>query len=103
MATRADAIAIVREHFHSGQFLNELDARVGYQTESQNADKADALRAYLVENLQPAFADLDFKTRLIESPTGRGPYLLAEYREHAALPTSLSTGQGDVVDCMVGG
>ncbi|MBR0751900.1 M20 family metallopeptidase [Bradyrhizobium jicamae] len=102
MATRADAIAIVREHLHSGQFLNELDARVGYQTESQNADKADALRAYLVENLQPAFADLDFTTRLIESPTGRGPYLLAEYREDAALPTVLSYGHGDVVDGMVG-
>ena len=65
MATREDAIANVREHFQSGQFLKELDRRVGYQTESLNADKADALRAYLVENLQPAFAELDFKTRLI--------------------------------------
>lgn len=69
MATRADAIANVREHFQSGQFLKELDRRVGYQTESLNADKGDALRAYLVENLQPAFAELDFKTRLIEPPS----------------------------------
>ncbi|MFN5718834.1 MAG: M20/M25/M40 family metallo-hydrolase, partial [Bradyrhizobium sp.] len=102
MATREDAIANVREHFQSGQFLKELDRRVGYQTESLNADKADALRAYLVENLQPAFAELDFKTRLIESPTGRGPYLIADYQEDAARPTVLTYGHGDVVDGMVG-
>ena len=36
MATRADAIAHVREHLHSGAFLTELDRRVGYRTESQN-------------------------------------------------------------------
>jgi len=102
MATRADAIAIVREHFQSGQFLKELDRRVGYQTESLNADKADALRAYLVENLQPAFTDLDFTTRLIESPTGRGPYLIADYQEDTSRPTVLSYGHGDVVDGMVG-
>ncbi|MGY3131699.1 acetylornithine deacetylase/succinyl-diaminopimelate desuccinylase-like protein [Bradyrhizobium sp. USDA 4501] len=102
MATRADAIAKVREHFQSGEFLKELDRRVGYQTESLNADKADALRAYLVENLQPAFAELDFKTHLIESPTGRGPYLIADYQEDASRPTVLTYGHGDVVDGMVG-
>ncbi|MBR0694120.1 M20 family metallopeptidase [Bradyrhizobium lablabi] len=102
MATRADAIAIAREHFQSGQFLKELGARVAYQTESVNADKADALRAYLVENLQPALAELDFKTRLIESPTGRGPYLIADYQEDASRPTVLTYGHGDVVDGMAG-
>jgi acetylornithine deacetylase/succinyl-diaminopimelate desuccinylase-like protein len=102
MATRADAIARVRQHLHSGEFLEELDRRVAYQTESQNADRGDALRAYLVENLLPAFGELDFTTRLIESPTGRGPYLLAEYHEDAARPTVLTYGHGDVVDGMVG-
>jgi acetylornithine deacetylase/succinyl-diaminopimelate desuccinylase-like protein len=102
MATRADAIAKVRQHLHSGEFLEELDRRVAYQTESQNADHGDALRAYLVENLLPAFGELDFTTRLIESPTGRGPYLLAEYHEDASRPTVLSYGHGDVVDGMTG-
>jgi acetylornithine deacetylase/succinyl-diaminopimelate desuccinylase-like protein len=102
MATRADAIARVRQHLHSGEFLEELDRRVAYQTESQNADRGDALRAYLVENLLPAFGELDFTTRLIESPTGRGPYLLAEYHEDASRPTVLTYGHGDVVDGMVG-
>ena len=55
-----------------------------------------------IEELQPAFAQLDFTTRLIESPTGKGPYLLAEYRESASAPTVLMYGHGDVVDGMVG-
>ena len=44
----------------------------------------------------------DFSTRLIESPTGKGPYLLADYREDASLPTVLTYGHGDVVDGMEG-
>ena len=102
MAIRADAIERVQQHFHSGEFLRELDRRVSYPTESQNPGRGDALRAYLTENLQPAFAELDFSTRLIESPTGKGPYLLAEYIEDASRPTVLSYGHGDVVDGMVG-
>ena len=102
MATRADAIEKVRQHLHSGEFLKDLDKRVAYQTESQNPGREGALRAYLEENLQPAFSELDFTTRLIESPTGKGPYLLAEYREDASRPTVLTYGHGDVVDGMVG-
>src|SRR5438270_5827338 len=102
MADRADAIARVREHLHSGAFLAELGRRVGYRTESQNPGSGEALRAYLVDDLQPAFAALDFSTRLIESPSGKGPYLLADYREDASLPTVLTYGHGDVVDGMEG-
>src|SRR6185436_15739463 len=89
-------------HFASGEFLKILDRRVGYRTESQQKTSGAALRAYLVEELQPAFAALDFETRLIESPSGRGPYLLADYREDASLPTVLTYGHGDVVDGMAG-
>ena len=73
MATRADAIANARQHLHSGAFLGELNRRVGYRTESQNSGSGAALRAYLEEDLQPAFSALDFSTRLIESPTGKRP------------------------------
>jgi acetylornithine deacetylase/succinyl-diaminopimelate desuccinylase-like protein len=100
--TRADAIARAHQHFHSGEFLAELDRRVAYPTESQNPERRGALRAYLEEELTPAFSQLDFSTRLIESPTGKGPYLLAEYRESASAPTVLMYGHGDVVDGMVG-
>ena len=100
--TRADAIDRARQHLRSGAFLELLDRRVGYRTESQNPRGHEALRAYLVEDLTPAFADLDFTTRLIESPTGKGPYLLASYHEDASLPTVLTYGHGDVVDGMEG-
>ncbi|MBI5320251.1 M20 family metallopeptidase [Bradyrhizobium sp.] len=100
--TRADAIDRAREHFRSGEFLRILDRRVGYRTESQQPNSGAALRAYLTDDLQPAFAELGFATQLIESPSGRGPYLLADYREDAALPTVLTYGHGDVVDGMEG-
>jgi acetylornithine deacetylase/succinyl-diaminopimelate desuccinylase-like protein len=100
--TRADAIARACTMLRSGEFLAELDRRVAYQTESQNPWKSDALRAYLTDDLQPAFKSLDFSTRLIESPAGKGPYLLAEYRESVSAPTVLIYGHGDVVDGMAG-
>ena len=100
--TRNDAIARARQHLHSGDFLAELDRRVAYPTESQNPDRRDCLRAYLEEELQPAFSQLAFSSRLIESPTGNNPYLLAEYRESSAVPTVLMYGHGDVVDGMAG-
>src|SRR3954453_8890468 len=100
--TRTDAIARARQHFASGEFLKILDRRVGYRTESQQPNSGAALRAYLLEDLQPAFAALDFETRLIEPPSGKGPFLLAEYREAPSLPTVLTYGHGDVVDGMTG-
>ncbi|MCP4732573.1 MAG: M20/M25/M40 family metallo-hydrolase, partial [Bosea sp.] len=100
--SRADAISRAREHFQSGEFLKILDRRVGYRTESQQPNSGDALRAYLTDELQPAFAELGFTTRLVEPPSGKGPFLLADYREDASLPTVLTYGHGDVVDGMAG-
>src|SRR5580692_6816184 len=100
--TRADAIARAHTMLRSGEFLAELDRRVAYQTESQNPEQGDALRAYLTDDLQPAFAKMDFSTKLIESPAGKGPYLLAEYHETPSAPTVLIYGHGDVVDGMAG-
>jgi acetylornithine deacetylase/succinyl-diaminopimelate desuccinylase-like protein len=100
--TRTAAIDHAHRQFQSGEFLIELDRRVGYRTESQNAERGDALRAYLTEEMQPAFSELDFTTRLIESPSGKAPFLFAEHRESDAAPTVLMYGHGDVVDGMVG-
>ena len=100
--TRTDAIERARQALHSGEFLGELGRRVAYPTESQNPGRGDVLRAYLVEELSPAFAKLGFATKLIESPDGKNPYLLADYRESAAAPTVLMYGHGDVVDGMAG-
>ena len=100
--TRIDAIARARQQLHSGEFLADLERRVAYPTESQNPERRDCLRAYLEKELQPAFSQLDFSTRLIESPSGKNPYLLAEYRESPSAPTVLMYGHGDVVDGMAG-
>jgi len=100
--TRTEAIDHAHRQFQSGEFLVELDRRVGYRTESQNAERGEALRAYLTEEMQPAFSELDFTTKLIESPSGKSPFLLAEHRESASAPTVLMYGHGDVVDGMVG-
>src|ERR1700712_4492770 len=100
--TRADAIARARAQIPSGEFMRELDRRGGFKTESLNAERAGALRAYLEEELKPAFAELDFTSRLIESPSGKTPFLLAEHHEGETLPTVLMYGHGDVVDGMVG-
>jgi acetylornithine deacetylase/succinyl-diaminopimelate desuccinylase-like protein len=100
--SRAEAIDRVVQHLHSGDFLAELGRRVAYPTESQNADRRDVLRAYLEVELQPAFSQLGFSTRLLHSPGGKHPYLLADYRENPSAPAVLMYGHGDVVDGMAG-
>ena len=52
--------------------------------------------------MRPSFAELDFESRLVESPSGKSPFLVAEHREDARLPTVLVYGHGDVVDGMEG-
>lgn len=100
--TRADAIARARNDITSGAFLTELDRRVAFKTESQNASRGAELRAYLEQEMQPAFAALEFESRLVESPSGKAPFLIAEHHESAAKPTVLIYGHGDVVDGMEG-
>ena len=100
--TRADTIHRISQHLHSGDFLAELGRRVAYPTESQHAGTQEVLRAYLEAELQPAFEEIGFTTKLIESPSGKGPYLLADYKESDSAPTVLTYGHGDVVDGMAG-
>src|SRR6201998_43897 len=100
--TRADAIASARQHLHSGAFIAELNRRVGFQTQSQEPLPGDPFRAYLVDGLRPALEELGFSTRLVESPIGKGPFMVADYREDPSLPTVLSYGHGDGVGGMVG-
>lgn len=100
--TRADAIARAVDALHSGAFLADLDRRVAYRSESQNPARGAELRAYLEKELQPVFAELDFTARLVESPSGKSPFLVAEHHESASAPTVLIYGHGDVVDGMVG-
>jgi acetylornithine deacetylase/succinyl-diaminopimelate desuccinylase-like protein len=100
--SRADAIARAREQLESGAFLTELKRRVAYRTESQNPDRGEELRDYLERELKPAFAELDFTSRIVDWPGAKSPFLLAEHQESASSPTVLIYGHGDVVDGMEG-
>jgi len=100
--TRTDAIANAHQLIASGEFLKTLARRVAFQTESQNGGRPKELRAYLEGEMQSAFAELDFESRIVESPSGKSPFLVARHQEDAQLPTVLIYGHGDVVDGMVG-
>src|ERR1700760_2106497 len=100
--TRQDAVANARGLVESGEFLRELEKRVAYKTESQNAERGPELRAYLEEEMTPALAALDFTSKIVDSPSGKSPFLIADHHESADAPTVLIYGHGDVVDGMVG-
>ena len=103
MATRADAIANARQQLHSGEFLAELNRRVGFQTQSQEPlPRRSLARLSRGRTCSPHLKSSGFRPALIESPIGKGPYLLADYREDPSLLTVLSYGHGDVVGGMVG-
>ncbi|HVW53142.1 MAG TPA: M20 family metallopeptidase [Trinickia sp.] len=95
---RADAIERARQAYNSGQLLADLTRRIGFRTESQNPSQADALHAYLADEIAPTLARLGFAYRIAANPTGeRAPFLIAERIEDPSLPTVLTYGHGDVV------
>src|SRR6201996_3571291 len=100
--TRTDAIANAHHLMASGEFLKTLERRVAFRTESQNGGRPAELRAYLEQEMRQSFAELGFETRIVESPSGKSPFLVARYQEDAKLPTVLIYGHGDVVDGMEG-
>ncbi len=100
--TRNDAITRARQYLKTGEFLAELDRRVAYRTESLNAERKGELYSYLKDELTPSLAALGFTSRIVESPSGRSPFLIADYHESDTAPTLLSYGHGDTVDGMVG-
>lgn len=96
--TRDAAIAAAVESYDSGSFLAELDRRVGYRTESQEASQAGNLHAYLLEVIAPALHRMGFETKLVQNPDGvDAPILLGARHEGDDLPTVVTYGHGDVV------
>jgi len=98
-ANRAGAMARARGYVEGGAFEHDLARRVAFKTESQNLpDSLPQLRAYLDEEMVPAFARLGFSSRIYDNPRpGQGPVLLASHFEDANVPTVLGYGHGDVV------
>ena len=98
MHTRADALAAAAHEFDCGGFQRTLARRVAYRTESQNADRAADLLAYLRDEIAPSLAAIGVRCSMHDNPEpGKQPLLIGERIEDASLPTVLVYGHGDVV------
>jgi len=96
--TRSAAISQATAQYDSGAFLDTLNRRVAYKTESQEADSGDVLHSYLADEMTPALAALGFTSRIVPNPVpGGGPFLIAQRHESDDVPTVLTYGHGDVV------
>ena len=96
--SRAEAIALAESSFDTGAFFRTLAQRVACRTESQNADRAPELQAYLAAQIAPALTALGFSSTIHDNPVPGAPPLLTALRlEDPALPTVLFYGHGDVV------
>jgi acetylornithine deacetylase/succinyl-diaminopimelate desuccinylase-like protein len=95
---RVNAISSAVARLDDGRFLADLSRRVAIRSESQDPPRPDDLRAYLTEEMVPAFEKLGFVCTIFDNPLPeRGPILVAERHEGAGLPTMLAYGHGDVV------
>jgi acetylornithine deacetylase/succinyl-diaminopimelate desuccinylase-like protein len=94
---RSAAIAQSQAQFDSGAFRDTLARRIAVPTESQNAERADALAGYLRSEMQPAFEAMGFECRTLTHPKARAPFLFAQRIEDEAKPTVFGYGHGDVI------
>jgi acetylornithine deacetylase/succinyl-diaminopimelate desuccinylase-like protein len=96
--SRKAAIARAYAHFDDGTFLADLRRRVAIPSSSQEPGRAEALQAYLKDEIAPALAPLGFSSRILDNP-GKGgpPFLVAERIEDPALLTVLVYGHGDTI------
>jgi acetylornithine deacetylase/succinyl-diaminopimelate desuccinylase-like protein len=95
--TRDAAIARAADYFDTGGFKADLARRVAIPTESQNPERAADLARYVETEMKPALEALGFDCRVLRHAKARGPFLVAERREGAGLPTILAYGHGDVI------
>ena len=97
-ATRTDAIARALAHFDDGDFVDALRRRVAIPSTSQEPERAEALQAYLRDEMAPALTPLGFKCRIFENAKSNGPpFLVAERIEDPSFLTVLIYGHGDTI------
>lgn len=95
--TRAIAIARAHHSFDAGEFKNTIARRVAMPTESQNPDRGQVLRAYLEDELKPAFEAMGFSCQILNQEKALAPFLFAQRLEDPSLPTVFGYGHGDVI------
>ena len=94
--SRTNAIARAHAYFDDGSFLADLTRRVAIPSSSQEPERANALRSYLVDEMVPTLAQLGFTCRVLDNPRGP-PVLAAERIENPAFVTVLVYGHGDTI------
>jgi acetylornithine deacetylase/succinyl-diaminopimelate desuccinylase-like protein len=94
--SRANAIARAYAYFDNGGFLADLTRRVAIPSSSQEPERANALRSYLVDEIVPTVTRLGFICRVLDNPRGP-PVLAAERIENPASVTVLVYGHGDTI------
>ncbi|MFL6797796.1 MAG: M20 family metallopeptidase [Xanthobacteraceae bacterium] len=94
--SRTGAVARAHSYFDSGQFLVDLRRRVAIPSTSQEPERVEELRRYLVEEMVPSLVSLGIAPRVLDNPHGP-PFLVAERIEDVAAPTVLIYGHGDTV------
>ena len=94
--SRANAIARAHAYFDDRGFLADLTRRVAIPSSSQEPERANALRSYLVDEIVPTLAQLGFTCRVLDNPLGP-PALVAERMENPDFVTALVYGHGDTI------
>lgn len=96
--SRGRAVDAAQSLVDSGRFRDDLAALVARPTESQVPERADELRQYLDQAIQPMLSRLGFACDVLDNPEpGGAPLLVATRQEGADRPTVLSYGHGDVI------
>jgi acetylornithine deacetylase/succinyl-diaminopimelate desuccinylase-like protein len=96
--SRASSIALAQAYFDDGRFLEDLRRRVAIPSSSQEPERAEALRAYLDDEIVPSLTSLGFESQVFDNPRdGAPPLLVAERIENPKFVTVLVYGHGDTV------
>jgi acetylornithine deacetylase/succinyl-diaminopimelate desuccinylase-like protein len=98
--SRQKAIARATDYFDDGAFATDLARRVGLPTESRNPKRAEDIKAYLRDEMEPFLKGMGFSVSIESRDGGVPPFLIAERFERADATTVLGYGHGDVVDGM---
>jgi acetylornithine deacetylase/succinyl-diaminopimelate desuccinylase-like protein len=93
---RQTALDAATASFDSGAFLETLERRVAFRTESADPRRAGDLRAYLTDELVPDVERLGFTARVLPNPVSPGHPFLVAHRSEGAGRRVLTYGHGDV-------
>ena len=94
---REHAISLALAGLEQGEFEADLARLVAIPTESQNAERAPVLAAYLDREIRARLERLGFACRLLPNRVEGPPFLFAERLEDPFATTVLGYGHADVI------